>query len=121
MNRIAMTVVIFPSTVGVPIEPNTAWVPAPPNADPMSAPLPACSRTIPIMATHMSAWTTISAMYIYSPVEPVPARAARLTIETNADALRLAPPTSVPSISGSATSDSIFSGFTLPPYKIRIV
>jgi len=36
----AMPVVIFPKSVGVPMEPKTAWLPAPPNAEPISAPLP---------------------------------------------------------------------------------
>src|SRR5205823_2401403 len=46
VKMIAMTPVILPSTVGVPMEPNTAWLPAPPKAEPMSAPLPACSSTM---------------------------------------------------------------------------
>jgi len=53
-NTIAIPVVIFPSTVGVPMEPKTAWLPAPPNAEPMSAPLPACRSTMPMMPKHMS-------------------------------------------------------------------
>src|SRR5438094_4460681 len=65
VKRIAITAVILPTTVGVPIEPNTAWLPAPPNAEPMSAPLPDCKNsTMAMMAKHMSPWRTVSAMTI---------------------------------------------------------
>ena len=110
----AMAPVILPSTVGVPIEPKTAWLPAPPKAEPMSAPLPACSRTMAMMAKHISTWTIVSAMTIYSPLVAAP-RAAFFTIETNPCAFRLAPPTSAPSISLSTISASTLSAFTLPP------
>src|SRR2546423_1235385 len=62
VKMMAMAPVILPSTVGVPIEPKTAWLPAPPKAEPMSAPLPACSRTMAMMAKHISTWTIVSAM-----------------------------------------------------------
>src|SRR5712664_983893 len=65
-NTMAMPVVIFPSSVGVPMEPNTAWLPAPPNAEPMSAPLPDCNSTMPMMAKDASTWTMVRAMYIRS-------------------------------------------------------
>src|SRR5204863_3999365 len=66
VKMIAIAVVIFPRTVGVPIEPKTAWVPAPPNAEPMSAPLPACSSTMPMIAKDARMWTTINAVNIPS-------------------------------------------------------
>ncbi len=43
----------------------------------------------------------------------------KLTIPAKLSASRLAPPTKAPSISLCAIKPSIFSGLTLPPYKIR--
>src|SRR5437773_3411653 len=114
VKMIAITPVILPSTVGVPIEPNTAWLPAPPKAEPISAPLPACSSTMAMMAKHISTWMIVSAMTIYSPLVAAP-RAAFFTIETNPCAFRLAPPTRAPSISLSARRASALSALTLPP------
>src|SRR3989454_4392319 len=74
VKMIAITPVILPSTVGVPIEPNTAWLPAPPKAEPISAPLPACSSTMAMMAKHISTWMIVSAMTIYSPLVAAPDR-----------------------------------------------
>src|SRR5262249_10952615 len=51
----------------------------------------------------------------HSPFATAPARAVFLAMATNPPGLRLAPPTSTPSISGSAASTSAFSAFTLPP------
>ena len=45
---------------------------------------------------------------------------APLTILAKLSALRLAPPTSAPSMSDWAICSSIVSGLTLPPYKILI-
>src|ERR1700730_24893 len=56
MKMTATTVVILPSTVGVPMEPKTAWLPLPPNAEPLSAPLPACSSTSPMMIKLTMTW-----------------------------------------------------------------
>ena len=46
-------------------------------------------------------------------------RRATCTIADQAAGSSDAPPTRTPSISGSATSARIFSGFTLPPYRMR--
>src|SRR5262249_57296635 len=51
----------------------------------------------------------------HSPFPVAPARAVFLAMAMNPPGLRLAPPTSTPSISGSAASASAFSAFTLPP------
>ena len=47
-------------------------------------------------------------------------RSAPFTMARKSSALRLAPPTSAPSTSGWAMSSAAFSGFTEPPYWIRI-
>src|ERR1700730_5298661 len=62
MKMTATTVVILPSTVGVPMEPKTAWLPLPPKAEPMSAPLPACRSTIPMMIKLTMTWMTTTKM-----------------------------------------------------------
>src|SRR3989442_7559040 len=51
----------------------------------------------------------------HSPLTAAPARAVFLTMAMKPGALRLAPPTRAPSISGSAASASALSAFTLPP------
>ena len=51
----------------------------------------------------------------HSPRAAAPARAVFRTMAMKPGALRLAPPTSTPSISGSAASASALSAFTLPP------
>src|SRR5690606_16525886 len=48
--------------------------------------------------------------------EPSPAS----TMRANDSGSRLAPPTSAPSTSGCANSSAAFSGFTEPPYWMRI-
>src|SRR6202042_1029069 len=45
---------------------------------------------------------------------------AALTIAANVSASRLAPPTSAPSTSGSASNSGQLSSLTLPPYSTRV-
>ncbi len=45
--------------------------------------------------------------------------ASNRTMRANDSTLRLAPPTSTPSMSGWAISSSMLSGLTLPPYRMR--
>ena len=116
MNMMAHHVVALERNVAAPRGPNAVWLPAPPKAPARSAASPLCSNTTTIKSPQMSTCKVISTKYTFQPSASRPNPTAieiahftsfgtlfpyfqKFTMEANASALRLAPPTSAPSIS----------------------